>query len=282
MFNQFGGFGAGGAGGGFGGHGGFRHPQQQQQQARPKENMYGAESPVTSLRQGRFPGHDAKHVWLVEFYAPWCGACAALKPTWEALPADLEGLLKVGAVNCEVEKGARCTCAMRFCDALSHRDASCAPDSRALVSAAAALCAMHGANSVPTIKVFRGGASVAYDGNADRSRDALRAWALEQLPGSALTPLSARRPETLDAFLAGPCAKARAKAADSAGGGACFVVCHKDSEATPNWLKALAFGHRGAGAAFAEARGGGADAVAARLLLGDGLAIAFHGLRRDA
>jgi hypothetical protein len=71
MFNQFGGFGGGGGGGGRDPFGRPMHGhQQQQQQQRSKENMYGADSPVTSLRQGRFPGHDAKHVWLVEFYAP--------------------------------------------------------------------------------------------------------------------------------------------------------------------------------------------------------------------
>jgi hypothetical protein len=140
---------------------------------------------------------------------------------------------------------------------------------------------MHGANSFPTIKLLRGGASVAYDGTAERTRDALRTWALDLLPTAQITPLSARRPDTLDAFIAGPCAKARARAAAAAGAdgttgadadadaGGCFVVCHKDSEATPAWLKALSFGVRGS-AAFAEARGAGADAVAARLLAGDG------------
>jgi hypothetical protein len=143
---------------------------------------------------------------------------------------------------------------------------------------------MHGANSFPTIKLLRGGASVAYDGTAERSLDALRTWALDLLPSAQITPLSARRPDTLDAFIAGPCAKARARAAAAAaaagadGGadaaadadaGGCFVVCHKDGEATPAWLKALSFGVR-ATAAFAEARGAGADAVAARLLAGDG------------
>ena len=49
----------------FGGGGGF----QQQQQARPTEDLYPPNSAVASLRQGKFPGHDAKHVWFVEFCA---------------------------------------------------------------------------------------------------------------------------------------------------------------------------------------------------------------------
>jgi hypothetical protein len=68
MFNrQFG----GGGFGGFGGGGGFgQRQQQQQQQQRAAAPLYDADSPVAALRQGKFPGHDAKHVWLVEFYAP--------------------------------------------------------------------------------------------------------------------------------------------------------------------------------------------------------------------
>jgi thiol-disulfide isomerase/thioredoxin len=236
MFNQFGGF--GGMGGGMGG-GGFRDAfgrPQQQQQARSKENLYGPDSAVASLRQGKFPGHDAKHVWFVEFYAPWCGACNQLKPAWEALAGALDGFVRVGAVNCEVEQ---------------------------------ALCAMHGATSFPTLKLLRGGASVSYDARGERDPDALAAWALEQLPAAQLAPLSARRPETLDAFLAGPCAKAVAKAQAAGGGGdaACFVVLHRE-EATPPWLKALSFHHR-LSAGFAEARGPGADGLAARLLAGE-------------
>jgi thiol-disulfide isomerase/thioredoxin len=240
MFNQFGGgFGGGGGGGGF--RDAFGRPQQQQQQApRSKENLYGPDSAVSSLRQGKFPGHDAKHVWFVEFYAPWCGACNQLKPVWEALAGVLEGTVRVGAVNCEVEQ---------------------------------ALCAMHGATSFPTLKLLRGGASVSYDGRGDRTLEPLRDWALEQLPAAQLAPLSARRPETLDAFLAGPCAKAVAKAAAAGnqGEGACFVVLHRE-DATPAWLKALSFQHRQAGG-FAEARGAGAETLAARLLAGAAVAM---------
>ena len=60
MFNQFGGgFGGGGfGGGGFGGGGfcggGFGRPQAQPPRA--TENLYGADSAVASLRQGKFPG----------------------------------------------------------------------------------------------------------------------------------------------------------------------------------------------------------------------------------
>lgn len=92
----------------FGGGGGGFHHQQQRQRAQPKENIYDRDSPVVSLKQGKFPGHDAKNVWLVEFYAPWCGHCQQLKGTWQQLAEDLKGTIKVGAVNCEQDK-ALCT-----------------------------------------------------------------------------------------------------------------------------------------------------------------------------
>lgn len=64
-----------------GGGGGFGHHQQRQQRQQPKENLYEKDSPVVSLKQGKFPGHDAKNVWFVEFYAPWCAPRRAAPAT---------------------------------------------------------------------------------------------------------------------------------------------------------------------------------------------------------
>ena len=34
--------------------------------------VYISGAGVKSLNSNKFPGKDAKHSWLVEFYAPWC------------------------------------------------------------------------------------------------------------------------------------------------------------------------------------------------------------------
>ena len=42
--------------------------------------------------------------WLVEFYAPWCGHCKRLAPTWEALATELKGEVGVARVDASVQR----------------------------------------------------------------------------------------------------------------------------------------------------------------------------------
>jgi len=45
-------------------------------------------------------------VWLVDFYAPWCGHCVTMVPDFKQIATKLESheTLQVGAVNCEKDK----------------------------------------------------------------------------------------------------------------------------------------------------------------------------------
>jgi protein disulfide-isomerase len=69
--------------------------------------------------------------WFVKFYAPWCHHCQAMAPNWNEMAREMEGVLNIGEVNCDVEK--------RLC-----KDAH--------------------VKGYPTLLFFRGGERVEYNG----------------------------------------------------------------------------------------------------------------------
>lgn len=69
--------------------------------------------------------------WFIKFYAPWCGHCQALAPTWSQMAKEMQHVLNVGEVNCDAEP--------RLC-----KDAH--------------------VNAFPTMYFFRGGERVEYNG----------------------------------------------------------------------------------------------------------------------
>jgi protein disulfide-isomerase A6 len=63
-------------------------------------------SDVVELTDDNFDDHvfNSNDGWLVEFYAPWCGHCKALKPHWENAARELKGKLKVAALDATVHR----------------------------------------------------------------------------------------------------------------------------------------------------------------------------------
>jgi thioredoxin domain-containing protein 5 len=62
--------------------------------------------PVT-LDDSNYDSSVGEGVWFVKYYAPWCGHCKRLAPTWEKLADEVTsaGLnVKVAKVDCTVAK----------------------------------------------------------------------------------------------------------------------------------------------------------------------------------
>ncbi|KAG2442054.1 hypothetical protein HYH02_009845 [Chlamydomonas schloesseri] len=71
----------------------------------PAAAFYSSKGPVVELTGSNLKDKvKSAGVMLVEFYAPWCGHCQALKPAWEQAAKALKGIVAVGAADCDAHK----------------------------------------------------------------------------------------------------------------------------------------------------------------------------------
>lgn len=132
---------------------------------------YDKNSGVINLTKKNFASEvfSTEHVWLVEFYAPWCGHCKNLAPEWEKAAKNLKGIVKVAAVNCDDDKD---------------------------------LCGSFGVQGFPTIKLFphtlkkqgKGVVKEPVDYQGQRTAASIANFALEKLP-SFVTVITSKNEE---------------------------------------------------------------------------------------
>lgn len=63
--------------------------------------MYSSQDDVIELTASNFEKlvYQSNAIWIVEFYAPWCGYCRELRSEYIQLATNMKGIAKVGAVN---------------------------------------------------------------------------------------------------------------------------------------------------------------------------------------
>lgn len=120
----------------------------------------GSDKDVVELTDSNFDELvlNSDDVWLVEFFAPWCGHCKNLAPHWAKAATELKGKVKLGAL-----------------DATVHTSKA----------------AQYGIQGYPSIKFFPGGVKdfhSAKDYDGGRTSSDIVQWALDKYADSVPPP----------------------------------------------------------------------------------------------
>ncbi|KAL1562375.1 Protein disulfide-isomerase 2-3, variant 2 [Salvia divinorum] len=97
----------------------------------------------------------SKELWVVEFFAPWCGHCKKLAPEWKKAANSLKGQVKLGHVDCDADKS---------------------------------LMGRYNVQGFPTIMVFGADKDSPFPYEGARTASAIESFALEQLEANAAPP----------------------------------------------------------------------------------------------
>ncbi|XP_064457974.1 dnaJ homolog subfamily C member 10-like [Ornithodoros turicata] len=68
-----------------------------------KFGIYDDDPEIVTLSRNDFQSAvlESSDIWFINFYSPQCSHCHHLAPNWRKLAQSFEGIIRVGAVNCE-------------------------------------------------------------------------------------------------------------------------------------------------------------------------------------